>query len=135
MVGLPIEAKECRHVYNQFVIRVSAGKRDLLRAFMSEHGVGTEIYYPIPLHMQVCFRTLGGKEGDFPISETAARETLALPIYPEISARRSVVCRVENRRILRQVIRAKRKKPPLGTIERGRGRGRGRGLQFSRALT
>lgn len=84
--ALPVEKKECKHVYNQFVIRVAAAQRDGLRAFLAEHGVGTEIYYPIPLHMQVCFQTLGLGEGAFPVSEAAAKRTLALPIYPEITA-------------------------------------------------
>jgi len=72
------------HTYHQYVVR--AKDRDDLKAFLKEKGVATAIYYPLPLHLQKCFADLGYKEGDFPESEKAASEVLALPIYPELTA-------------------------------------------------
>ena len=68
------------HIYNQYVIR--AERRDELQSFLAENEIASEVYYPLPFHLQECFLHLGGKEGDFPVSEVAANEVLALPVYP-----------------------------------------------------
>ena len=80
---LPVVGNDRDHIYHQFVLRVP--HRDEARARLSAAGIGSEVYYPVPLHLQPCFSGLGGKPGDLPVSERAAREVLALPIWPELT--------------------------------------------------
>jgi len=74
-----------RHIYNQYVVRVPASIRDNVREQLQKSGIATEVYYPVPLHLQDCFSMLGYKPGTLPESESAAQETIALPIYPELT--------------------------------------------------
>jgi len=84
VIKLPQEAPyPVRHIYNQFCIRVPGGKRDALKQFLSEHDIGCAVYYPLSLHLQPCFKSLGGKVGDYPVSEQVSQEIMALPIYGE----------------------------------------------------
>jgi dTDP-4-amino-4,6-dideoxygalactose transaminase len=82
-IGLPAEAPGRRHVYHQYVVRVA--DRDGVKARLTERKIGTSVFYPIPLHLQKCFAHLGGREGDFPQAEKAAKEVLALPMFAELT--------------------------------------------------
>ncbi|HQU83685.1 MAG TPA: DegT/DnrJ/EryC1/StrS family aminotransferase [Pyrinomonadaceae bacterium] len=82
-ISLPFERENVRHIYNQYVVRVPE-KRDELKQFLMQNDIGSDIYYPVSLHLQECFEYLGYKKDDFPESEKASRETLALPVFPEL---------------------------------------------------
>ena len=87
-LGIPViepaqKSYQTRHIFNQFVIR--AARRDELQAFLKKNGIGTEVYYPLPMHLQKCFSDLGYSEGSFPVAERLAKESLALPVYPELA--------------------------------------------------
>ena len=82
-IGLPARAPNRRHIFNQYVVRVA--NRDAVRAELKQRGIGNEVYYPVPFHLQECFAPLGHQRGDFARAETAAAEVLALPIYGELT--------------------------------------------------
>ena len=81
---LPKEASYAESVYHLYVVRHA--KRDALREYLTKHGIGCALHYPLPCHLQKCFAHLGYKAGDFPVAEAATQEVLALPIYPELTA-------------------------------------------------
>ena len=85
VIGLPRAYSDCEHAWNQFTIRVPHSRRDELRAKLAAHGIGTEVYYPVPLHRQKCFESLGYAPGSLPHTEQAAHEVLSLPIFPELT--------------------------------------------------
>jgi dTDP-4-amino-4,6-dideoxygalactose transaminase len=82
----PSEADSCHHVWNQYTVRVTNGRRDALQKYLNERKIGSAIYYPVPLHLQKCFAALGCEPGNLPATEQACREVLSLPVYPELTA-------------------------------------------------
>ena len=85
-IALPAEPSECKHVYNQFTVRIPGGRRDGVLQRLRANHISSMIYYPIPLHLQPCFEFLGHRVGEFPEAEAASREVLSLPVYPEMPA-------------------------------------------------
>lgn len=81
----PTIRPDCRHAFHQYVVRVAGGRRDELVRHLKADGIGCEVYYPVPLHLQECLWFLGHHEGDFPVSEVASRCVLALPMFPELT--------------------------------------------------
>ena len=97
-IQLPAKAEyRVRHIYNQFSMLVANGKRDFLKEELNKAGIGSDIYYPVPLHLQECFSYLGYKPGDMPVSEETCKNILSLPIYPESTSeqRKYVVSTIE----------------------------------------
>jgi dTDP-4-amino-4,6-dideoxygalactose transaminase len=93
---LPRADERCEHVWNQYTVRIPGGRRDGVKAQLAAAGVGTEVYYPVPLHLQKCFQSLGYHAGNLPQTEKAAREVLSLPIFPEmtVAEQETVVARL-----------------------------------------
>lgn len=86
VITTPFVHPDCNHIYHQYTITVKSD-RDLFKNFLKDKGIGTEVYYPLPLHLQECFTGLGYKKGDLPVSEKASFEALSLPIYPELTSK------------------------------------------------
>jgi dTDP-4-amino-4,6-dideoxygalactose transaminase len=89
LISVPAPSADKSHVFNNYVVR--AERRDGLKQFLAEQGIQSEIYYPLPLHLQHCFADLGHKEGDFPQAELVARQVLALPLYPELTTKQQEI--------------------------------------------
>jgi len=89
LVGSGVIAPEIpeggRHVFHCYVVRVPGGKRDALRQYLSERGIGTGVHYPVPIHLQEASAFLGYRHGDFPVTERLANEVVSLPMYPELT--------------------------------------------------
>ena len=85
-IAVPMVATDCRHVWNQYTVRVKNGRRDALQKHLADRNIGSAIYYPVPLHLQKCFKALGYQPGSLRKTEQACREVLSLPVYPELTA-------------------------------------------------
>jgi dTDP-4-amino-4,6-dideoxygalactose transaminase len=85
-IVMPKAAAGCTHVWNQYTVRVTNGRRDALQKYLAERKIGSAVYYPVPLHLQKCFAPLGYEAGALPVTEKACREVLSLPVYPELTA-------------------------------------------------
>jgi dTDP-4-amino-4,6-dideoxygalactose transaminase len=108
-VTLPTGRGSVRHVWNQYTIRVHNGLRDGLRSHLQNAGIGTEIYYPIPLHRQACFQSLGYTDGSLPETERASREVMSLPVFPGMN-------QAELESVVQQVRSFFHSKPPIATL-------------------
>ena len=98
----PTAAKDCRHVWNQYTVRVKNGRRDALQKHLADRKIGSAIYYPVPLHLQKCFGALGYEPGSLRKTEQACREVLSLPVYPELTAAEQGAVIERDRGILRR---------------------------------
>lgn len=108
VLDLPMAREDGEHVWNQYTIRVPGDRRDALRAHLAEAGIGSEVYYPVPLHLQTCFASLGYETGSLPETERAAAEVLSLPIFPELTAQ-------EQQRVVGEIARFHAAERPVRT--------------------